>query len=200
MPVDAPVDITVELEATAYAFAPGHRIRLALAGTDWPNTWPPPTPVTLTIDRASLRCDLPILVGPSPLPEPHFRPPPTAGADDDDEAEPPPVWRLEHDVLARTTTAVVDHGATYRGAHGVTVTDTYQGRVTVPIRDPARATASARCRFELAWADVTCAVEAGLRIDGHADRFDVAIDLLATEDGAPFASRSWRESIPRDLL
>jgi hypothetical protein len=39
-----------------------------------------------------------------------------------------------------------------------------------------------------------------MTIDGHPDRFEVAIDLLATEDGAPFASRSWRESIPRDLL
>ena len=110
------------------------------------------------------------------------------------------MWRLEHDVLARTTTAVVDHGATYRGAHRVTVTDAYQGQVTVPLRDPGRATASARCRFELAWPDVTCAVEADLHIDGHPDRFDVAIDLDATMDGAPFASRTWRESIPRDLL
>jgi predicted acyl esterase len=199
MPVDVPVDITLKLEATAYAFVPGHRIRLALAGTDWPNTWPPPTPVTLTIERASLRFALPVLTGPSPLPEPHFQPPPNAGTRTDED-EPSPVWRLEHDVLARRTTAVVDHGATYRGARGVTVTDAYQGQVTVPLRDPGRATASARCRFELAWPDVTCAVEADLHIDGHPDRFDVAIDLSATEDGAPFASRSWRKSIPRDLL
>jgi predicted acyl esterase len=203
MPVDEPVDITLELEAAAYAFSPGHRIRLALAGTDWPNTWPPPTPVALTVDRASLRLDLPVLTGPSPLPEPRFAPPPTEDAndgDDADEDEPLPVWRLEHDVLARTTTAVVDHGATYRGAYAVTVTDAYQGQVTVPLRDPGQATASARCRFELAWPDVTCAVEADLRIDGHPDRFDVAIDLDATMDGEPFASRAWRESIPRDLL
>jgi len=198
MPVDEPVDITLELEAAAYAFSPGHRIRLALAGTDWPNTWPPPTPVALTVDRASLRLDLPILTGPSPLPEPRFAPPPTEDADGGDE--PLPVWRLEHDVLARTTTAVVDHGATYRGPHGVTITDAYQGQVTVPLRDPGRTTASARCRFELAWTDVTCAVEADLRIDGHPDRFDVAIDLDATMDGEPFGSRTWRESIPRDLL
>jgi hypothetical protein len=190
----------LELEAAAYAFAPGHRIRLALAGTDWPNTWPPPTPVALTVDRASLRFELPVLTGPPALPEPRFAPPPTGKIDDEDEDEPRPVWRLEHDVLARTTTAVVDHGATYRGAHRVTVTDAYQGQVTVPLREPGRATASARCRFELAWPDVTCAVEADLHIDGHPDRFDITIDLDATMDGAPFASRTWRESIPRDLL
>ena len=122
MPVDEPVDVTLELEAAAYVFAPGHRIRLALAGTDWPNTWPPPTPVTLTVDRASLRLDLPVLdraasAARAPLPAPAR---PRARSDDDGRGRRTlPVWRLEHDVLARTTTAVVDHGATYRGAHRV---------------------------------------------------------------------------------
>jgi hypothetical protein len=51
--------------------------------------------------------------------------------------EPLPIWCLEHDVLARTTTAVVDHGATYRGTHGVTVTDAYQGQVMVHCATPA---------------------------------------------------------------
>jgi hypothetical protein len=80
----------------------------------------------------------------------------------------------------------------------VTVTDAYQGQVTVPLRDPGRATASARCRFELAWPDVTCG-GAGLRIDGHPDRFDVAIDLDATMDGAVRLAHVAGVD-PRDLL
>ena len=44
------------------------------------------------------------------------------------------------------------------------------------------------------------AVESDLRFDGHPDRFDVDIELDACDDGAPFASRMWRESIPRHLL
>ena len=51
MPVGEAVDVAVELEAAAYVFPPGHRIRLSLAGTDWPNTWPPPTPVSLSVER-----------------------------------------------------------------------------------------------------------------------------------------------------
>ncbi len=38
--VATPVEL--ELEATSWIFEPGHRVRLALAGSDWPNTWPPP--------------------------------------------------------------------------------------------------------------------------------------------------------------
>ena len=58
-----PVTVTLELEATAWIFEPGHRIRLDLAGSDWPNSWPPPEPVTLTVDTGSIRLALPTLHG-----------------------------------------------------------------------------------------------------------------------------------------
>ncbi len=81
-------DITIELEAASWTFEAGHRIRLDLAGTDWPNVWSPPEPVTLTIDRSATTLTLPVLDGPSPrrrrtrrsLPRDARAPCPTAGA------------------------------------------------------------------------------------------------------------------------
>src|SRR5262249_627999 len=32
-------EVTVELDATGYVFEVGHRIRLAVSSSDWPNTW-----------------------------------------------------------------------------------------------------------------------------------------------------------------
>ncbi len=201
MPLDEPVEVAVELEAAAYRFEPGHRIRLSVAGTDWPNAWPPPTPVTLTVERGSLRLALPVLDGPPPIPEPpafHHRP---AGSDEDEsEADANPIWRLEHDVLARTTTAISEYGDTYRGNHGVTVTDLYQGEVTVSLLDPGRSSARATCRFELAWPEVTCVAEARLNVDSDAACFRVEIELDTEQDGVLFVSRRWSEVIPRDLL
>ena len=49
--------MTLELEAASWTFEAGHRIRLDLAGTDWPNVWSPPEPVTLTIDRSATTLD-----------------------------------------------------------------------------------------------------------------------------------------------
>ena len=43
-------DVELELDACAYAFAPGQLLRVSVAGTDWPNTIAPPAPVTA--DRA----------------------------------------------------------------------------------------------------------------------------------------------------
>ena len=41
----------IDLEATTWTLVPGHRLRLAIAGTDWPNCWPPPGPLVLSVDR-----------------------------------------------------------------------------------------------------------------------------------------------------
>ncbi len=201
LPPDEPTEVAVELEAAAYRFEPGHRVRLSVAGTDWPNTWPPPTPVTLTVERASLRLALPVLDGPPPIPEPPiFHTPPPGSDEDESEAEANPTWRLEHDVLARTTKAVSEYGDTYQGNYGVTATDRYQGEVTVSLLDPGRSSARATCRFELAWPEATCVAEARLAIDSDASCFRVQIELDTEEDGEPFASRRWNEVIPRDLL
>src|SRR5262249_57964700 len=58
---DEPVDVTVELEAAAWTATPGHTLRLAVTGMDWPNTVAPPEPVTLTIHSGAL--SLPVLSG-----------------------------------------------------------------------------------------------------------------------------------------
>ena len=80
------------------------------------------------------------------------------------------------------------------------MTDRYQGQVEVSLLDPGVSSATARCRFELAWPEVTCAADARLEIVSDAGHFHVTIELEATEDGVPFAQRRWAESIGRDLL
>jgi uncharacterized protein len=62
--------VALELDATSWVFPAGHRLRLSLAGTDWPNLGPPPAPVTLTVERAGSALTLPALDGPSPSPPP----------------------------------------------------------------------------------------------------------------------------------
>ena len=36
--------LTVDVDATGWRFAAGHRIRVSIAGADWPNVWPTPAP------------------------------------------------------------------------------------------------------------------------------------------------------------
>ncbi len=59
-------DVVLDLDACAYAWTPGNRLRLSLAGSDWPNTVAPPAPVTLTVHGGSI--ELPLLAGDFPAP------------------------------------------------------------------------------------------------------------------------------------
>jgi hypothetical protein len=200
-----PVTITLELEATAWIFEPGHRIRLDLAGSDWPNSWPPPEPVTLTVDTGSLRLTLPTLHGANEReggePVPVFTP---ARAEPDEpdgpgDDHPPTVWRIEHDVLGRTTRAVIDHGSRYRGEHGAHVEEHYAGEVAVSTVDPGDARAHATARYAITWPEATVSTEARLEMRSDRDAFEVNVELDVYDGEEEFRSRRWYRHIPRRL-
>jgi len=197
-----PVRIELMLEATAWIFEPGHTIRLAVAGADWPNAWAPPTPVTLTIDAGSLALRLPVLAAAPTAPTPRFSDPPapdahgTGPADDDST---PVVWRIEHDVLGRETRAVIRHDTAYPGDFGAHVRETYAGTVAVSTEDPGAGWVEATARYDIAWPDVSVATEARLHVRSDGDAFAVDVELDVTDDAGPVAARRWTERIPRRL-
>jgi hypothetical protein len=184
-------DVVIALDATTWSLAPGHRLRLSIAGTDWPNAWPPPGPVTLSVDRGSIAIELPILDAPASV---HvFRPGPGPRADDADGV----TWRIEHDVLGRETRAVTRYGSTYDGNHGATVSDDYRGELGVSTIDPANAWARGSARFEIRWPEVTAVSTATLSVRSDREHVSAEITLTVTADGEPVAARTWTTSVPR---
>jgi uncharacterized protein len=186
-----PVEVDIELDATAYAFDPGHQLRLAIAGSDWPNTMAPPRPLTLEILGGELV--LPTLTGPSPYPPPRF----TAGGQ---SAEDPAavVWRVERDVLNGSVACVIDHGSAYDAPHGCSVTEHYSGRVTVDTRTFGQR-AQADALYTLAWPGLEVSARSGLDVVADKDSFDVTVTLDVRENGEQVAQRRWRREFPRDL-
>jgi hypothetical protein len=84
--------VELELHATSWVFPAGHRLRLSLAGADWPNAVPPPAPVVLTVARDGWVLTLPVLRGPSPAPPPTLPQPsgtPTSSPPDPRRPGPP---------------------------------------------------------------------------------------------------------------
>lgn len=191
-------DVVVDLDACAYGFAPGQRMRLAVAGADWPNTACPPEPVTLTVHGGEL--DLPVRSCPSPYDAPRFAPGKDRSGEDPDGV----VWRVERDVLRRTTACVIGHGSTYPVAHGGSATERYTGRVEVD-RRTHRQRAEAEVTFELSWPGpdatpgVAVAATSTLELRAGPDAYDLSITLVATEDGRPVAERRWDRTVARHL-
>jgi predicted acyl esterase len=183
--VGQPEAIRIELEATSWVFEPGHRIRLALAGSDWPNIWPPPRAGVLTIDRASLELALPVVEGAPPVAEPPaFAPSP--GKDPhapEEDGEQPTVWKIEHDVLGRERRCVVSHGSDYEAEEGARVEERYEGAVGVSTVDPGAAWARATARYVIRWPEADCATEARLELRSDADAYHVVVDVVAEELG-----------------
>ncbi len=184
-------DVEVELEATAWRWLPGQRVRLALAGADWPNTVAPPRPLTLEVADVSL--ELPVLTRESDSPAVEFAPGGPAPEGEGDGV----TWRLEDDVLARTTSAVIDHGGEYPTPYGG-FREHYSGRVDVDRRTFLQR-ASARVSFGLDLPETSVRVASDLEVVADEETFTVRIEMEGLEAGVRQMHRAWTRVFPRDL-
>lgn len=180
------LDVAVGVEATTWRLTPGHTLRLAVAGTDWPNCWPPPGPVTLSVDAASVEVELPIVDG---LPDSVH--PFVAGTGPSADEGDGVVWRIEHDVIARETRVVTRYGGTYGGRHGATVTDDYRGELGVSTADPSRAWARGMSSFEVEWPEARIRTEATLDVVSDGDGLRTEIRLRVWDGDIEIAERRW---------
>ncbi|WP_395153887.1 CocE/NonD family hydrolase [Ilumatobacter sp.] len=191
------IDVAIDLESTTWTLLPGHTLRLSIAGSDWPNCWPPPGPLTVAVDAESVYLDLP-LASPDRAGSTHdFRV--TPGLSDDDAAEElgGAHWVTHHDVLARESRVSTRYGGTYEGSHGAVITDDYAGELAVSTVDPAKAWARGTSTFEIVWPEATVRTRATLEIVSDSTDFTVSIDLVAHDGDDEFARRNWTATIPR---
>jgi hypothetical protein len=198
------VDVTVELDATSWIPDPGNRLRLSLAGADWPNAWPPPEASDLTIDPSRTTLVLPLVEGPSPVAEPPRLTEPagsrTAGgpdrpADDDSDV----TWRIEHDVYARETRVVVDQRVLDRLDDGTTLSEIEGGEVGVRPEEPGVAWVASHTDYEIRWPEVTARSHATLELRSDASTYRFSLQVDVDEDGERLASRRWSREVPRKL-
>ncbi len=206
------VDVDVECEATAFEVTAGHRLRLALAAADWPNTVAPQD-VWSRLDVAASSLALPVSAG-TPHPAPDLPQPPAAdGADAADCADGTDAadgagadgdsshvrWQYGYDVLTRTRSADVDHGAGYGASFGARCSEHYVGHVEVDARTGEQ-TATGTTRFVVAWprSRVTSTARLLLRVapDGEVR---AEVDLDVDEGDEPFARRRWETRVRRPL-
>jgi putative CocE/NonD family hydrolase len=202
LPAGAWVDVELLLEACAWTFDAGHRIRLDLAGADWPNAWAPPTAATLTIDRDATTLELPEPRGPAPVAVT-----PTLPASSSPQHDPLAVsdadawrWEIVEDVVGRERRAVATYGGDEPADGDVpAIRSRYGGTVGVSIDDPGLAWADGETDLEIAFPEATCRAWSRVRMDSDASTYRVAIELVVSEDGQERWRRSWERTFPRDL-
>ncbi len=212
----APTRVSVPFTLTSWTFERGHRVRLDVAGTDWPNAWSPPEPVTLSIDVSDATLTLPTLDGPSPIAGRPRLAPPTGGARQEiyepRSADHPPTasrgrerpdgidWKIEHDVLEhRTTVTSASWGTSAAGDDIPETYERYGGTVSVSTVDPGDARVDARSVIRIVYPEATVESEAQYSVVSDAKTYRVEIEIDVGEGGERRWSRRWERSIPRRL-
>jgi hypothetical protein len=217
-PLEAGVStrVSVPFLLTSWTFERGHRVRLDIAGTDWPNVWTPPEPVTLSIDPSDAVLVLPTLDGPTPVAERPTLSPPTPEARQEIYEPRSPVaaptpsrgrerpdgidWKVEHDVLEHRTTATSASWGTSAAEGDIPETfERYGGIVSVSTTDPGDARVDARSVIRIAYPEATVESEARYSVVSDAKTYRVEIELEVGENGERRWSRRWERSIPRHL-
>jgi predicted acyl esterase len=194
LPPGEPVSATVELDATAYVFEPGHTMRLDLAASDFPSSWPPPSAGTIEIDRSGSALVLPLMEGAPVLPPPVFEP----GAPEPSLPE-QVTWQIHEDVLARERSVSIDHGGV-RGRSGLADgSDRYWGEITAGVHDPGNSRASAGASLVLSWDEASVRTESRATLRSDPGNWHLSIELEVYDGDDLIAERQWERTMPRDL-
>jgi putative CocE/NonD family hydrolase len=194
-------DVEIELQATGWRFAPGHRIRLAVAGSDWPTVWPLPTtdPVRVHIgDGSGTTLTLPGL--PSDA-RPHvsqgelFAGRAAAGW----RALPSrSTWRIVQDAIAATSgIEASDEDRFEHREEGIRVEERRRYAAFTSSADPLATTADGRASFRVRTGDLDARTEASGSFGCTADAFTYDLRLTVRADGEVIHRERWRGSVPR---
>jgi hypothetical protein len=197
-------ELDIQLDATSWIFEKGHKIRLAISGSDWPDIWPSPYEALNTVysdkSRPS-RLVLPIIQQrKNNLPEPRFDPPPgypmiveatQIGSE----------WKLINDVYRRVTGVSAGSGIRIVLPDGIGI---YTNHWTMD----GQASLGDFGDVIVKATDLTIIERKGMKVEAEGkvvteskkESFHIIVNLDVRLNGMTHFARQWTKSCPRDLL
>lgn len=195
-------ELTIDLDATSWQFAPGHRLRLSISNADFPNMWPAPT---LTTSRIHLggehlsRLELPVLPAPTDtLPAPAFAPSPFPISDDQPEETRP--WQVTRDLMQGRTELTIEGHGTSEPDPGYVMETSSVATASVDERNPAHAWMRGRQIDRYRWPGQTIELQRRGLITSTETAFSVTLHVEITIDDLPHVERRWVASFPRRMM
>ncbi|HLY55556.1 MAG TPA: CocE/NonD family hydrolase, partial [Stellaceae bacterium] len=197
--------IRIPLRDIAHSFKAGNRLRLAISTTYWPLIWPSPEPVTLTLFVGGSELDLPVR---PPRPEDarlHPFAAPVVPADSGRtviETAPPQTKTFGWDVATGTLSIASEHGrgAARLNAIGTTLASAWKETSRIRDDDPLSPSLEHWRMQHFSRDDWDARVETTIRVSVSKDAFKIGGDLKAFEHDKEVFTRSWEESVPRQLV
>ena len=197
MAVEGQADVELPLMAIGWRFAAGHRIRVAVAASDWPNLWPLPQLAPLEILTA-VHLTLPGLPADAAPVRPAdglFVAIGQPGSDSTSDS----TWTAVTDVLTgRAGITVTTSSRDDVPAEGWSVSESQDRWMMAHADDPLSASTWGRWHYHLRRPGLEAEIRSESRIEATADQFIVELCLTVDADGERFAERRWSERIPRE--
>lgn len=195
----------IPLNGVAQAFPPGHRIRLSLSTSYWPLAWPPPKPVLLTVYETSSTLTLPVRPSAEPdaLPdEPFGEPEGTRPRTSTQLIAPEERWQVKRDLVdyAAELEIVKDRGTVRLDDIGLDIGRRAYERYTSVAEDFTSATGESAWTMSFRRDDWDVRVETRTVLSCDEDNFRVDATLDGYEGDRRVFSRTWNETVPRDLM
>jgi len=179
----------ITLRTTAWAFAPGHSLRLSVSCADFPRLWPSRSNPKLLLRHSSSELRLPAIPGGFGEPYEPPRPAPTPRAErfpwtTDGDAR----WTIERDLARDATSVTLGGSEMIRLPDGGTLRLSQDARARVAAEHPENASIEARATIEITFPDgERVAVDARSRIWRDRDVFEGRV----THAGCTVFQRSW---------
>ena len=196
------VELDIPIDATAWRFAPGHRICVAVASADFPNVWPTPEPGRNEVHRGPTtpsRLVLPVVPLQGSATPPSFAPSPKAATRSSTGIQ-PPRWEVTRDVLTGRTRVTIDLTKTNRVSSSTVIRQELLMVNEVDPRHPAHANSRGRFLARIERPGQRIEARSDIAIQGTRSAFQVVIDLDVRLNEARHFARRWTESVPRQLL
>lgn len=185
-----PSEVSFGLLATSAVIPAGWRIRLALAGADFPVVWPPKGKFTLTVDPSRSRLTLPVARSREATLDMPAGVVPPSPAHQTRDVEEWTVVRSPGENVYRMVTASTEVQP------DLVCTSDQWWTVTVDDHDPTSTHARTFCKASLERPGWAVSTEGTIDISAG-DTFDVMVELVARHNGEEVFRRRWEESIPR---
>lgn len=195
--------VRIAMNHIAHAFLPGHRLRLAISTNYWPQMWPSPAAVTLTLHTGTSILELPVRepraedASLAPFAEPEGAPPL-----DSEELRPGGTRRtVIADLGGGTTTVVMEKdggGALIRGID-LAVDGVARETYRITAGDPLSAKGEITYRQSMARGAWRVRTETRTTLEMTASEFVASAELDAYEGDRRLFSTGERFRVPRDF-
>ena len=176
-------ELSVPMWPAAWVLKPGHRLRMAVSSSDFPNLWPTPEAARNRIYRSGRypsRVILPV-VPPSTLKAPQFLPAsPLAQRSN-------PTQQVTYDQITGMATVIVSSPRS-------------EFRCSASSRDPSQASIVGTHKHTVTVGNEVVEVNTESSIQATKTAFRIFINLNVTKNGKPFFQKAWTVTEPRRLL